>query len=122
MNNSQPIKNLHSNVIQIGKNQIELNHKGFLINFNDWNNEIAIALAKADQLELTDVHWFTINFIRDYYREYKTQPSLRKFKKALNKKMSSFRNIEPLYIYFPHGGYKHACRLAGLPDYYGYSC
>ena len=44
---------------------LELNNKGYLINFYAWNWDVAIELAKENDLDLTDRHWLIINFLRD---------------------------------------------------------
>lgn len=50
--------------------QIELNDKGYLVNFEDWDKDVAEALARADHLTLTHCHWIAIDFMRDFYRQY----------------------------------------------------
>ena len=102
----------------------DLNKKGFLARFDDWNSDLAIALAAAEQLTLTAGHWSVIRFLRDYYATNEMPPNPRLVVKAVNTEISPHvpfnrRDLETL---FPHGGCKQACRIAGLPDYFCHGC
>ena len=111
------------NIVQVGEKQIAVNNKGYLINFNDWDEDFTKTVAEIDHLELTKCHWEAINFLRDFYREYKIPPHPRAVIKAIGDKISSWgctkKDFENA---FPLGGCKQACRFAGLPFYYCHSC
>ena len=103
---------------------IELNKKGFLAHFDDWNQDLAVALAAEMGLTLTDCHWKVINFMRDYYVTHQIPPSSRVVIKSIGEELSAHvhctrRHFDAL---FPSGGCKQACRIAGLPDYYLCGC
>lgn len=102
---------------------IQLNDEGYLVQFTDWNEDVAKALAAEDDLRLSECHWTAINFLREYYSEYRVAPSPRVIIQAVGDKLDQRHcNGETLERLFPHGGCKHACRLAGLPDYYCHAC
>ncbi|MCU7939060.1 MAG: TusE/DsrC/DsvC family sulfur relay protein [gamma proteobacterium symbiont of Bathyaustriella thionipta] len=97
---------------------LELNNKGYLINFDAWSKDFALDLAKEHHLELTECHWHIINFLRDYYSEYGIAPDPREIIKKLGKQINpetpcSRKHLEGL---FSTGGCKLACKIAGLPD------
>ncbi|MCL5060136.1 MAG: TusE/DsrC/DsvC family sulfur relay protein [Candidatus Thermoplasmatota archaeon] len=48
----------------------ERDAEGYLIEPGDWNEEVARALAQEENIQLTDDHWDTIRFMRDYYEEH----------------------------------------------------
>ena len=48
----------------------ERDAEGYLVEPNDWNEEVAKALAEDENIQLTDDHWDTIRFMRDYYDEH----------------------------------------------------
>jgi tRNA 2-thiouridine synthesizing protein E len=110
------------NIVKVNDKSIVLNQQGYLIDFNAWTKDVAVALALHDNLKLTDRHWETIEFLRDYYHEFEAPPSIRVIKKALNGSIKANGGKQFLTQHFPLGGGLHACRLAGLPGYYGYAC
>ena len=96
---------------------VEFNSKGYMVNFDAWNKELALEMAKEHKLELTECHWIIINFLRDYYTEYGIAPDPReiihKIGKAIDHHMKCDRkHLESL---FSEGGCKLACKIAGLP-------
>lgn len=60
--------------IQLNGREIRLNDKGYLANFEDWDQSVAEALASQDQMNLTRCHWIAINFLRDFYRKFEVPP------------------------------------------------
>ena len=102
--------------IEVAGKTIEVDEEGYLQNREDWNKEIAEAMAKADDCELTDNHWEVINFLREYYDEYQIAPAVRVLTKAIGKKLGKDKgNSKYLYELFPYGPAKQACKYAGLP-------
>jgi tRNA 2-thiouridine synthesizing protein E len=103
---------------------LEVNTKGFLVNFDDWDKEIAESIAAEEGLRLTDCHWAVINFLRDYYGEFEHPPSPRLVIKGIGERLTmnapcTRKTLEGL---FPGDGCKQACRIAGLPDFYCHGC
>jgi TusE/DsrC/DsvC family sulfur relay protein len=97
---------------------LELTNKGYLINFDAWNKDFAINLAKEHDLDLTDCHWLVINFLRDYQSEYGIAPDPREIIKKLSQQINptapcTRKHLEGL---FGKGGCKLACKIAGLPN------
>ena len=94
----------------------ETDEEGYLANLSDWNVELAEIMAKEDGCEMSDNHWEVVNFLRDYYKEYKIAPMIRILVKAIGKAMGPEKgNTKYLYSLFPAGPAKQACKIAGLP-------
>lgn len=103
--------------MSIQSNDLELNSKGYLINFEAWNKDFAIKMATDHNIELTECHWHIINFLRDYYPEFGISPDPREIIKKLGKQINpnvpcTKKHLEGL---FAEGGCKLACKIAGLP-------
>jgi len=97
---------------------LELNGKGYLVNFDSWSKDFAIELATEHGLVLTDCHWLIIDFLRDHQAEYGVAPDHRKIIKKLSKQINptspcSRKHLEGM---FGEGGCKLACKIAGLPN------
>lgn len=102
--------------IEVDGKTLEVDEEGFLVNLDDWFPAVADAMAKQDDLTLTDEHWEIINFLREYYEEYQIAPAVRVLTKAVGKKLGADKgNSKYLYALFPYGPGKQACRFAGLP-------
>ena len=103
--------------MSVQKKSLELNSKGYLVDFDTWNTDFVIDLAKENNLELNDIHWVIIHLLREYYPEYGISPDPREIIKMLNKKLSpevpyTKKHLKSL---FSTGGCNLACKLAGLP-------
>lgn len=95
---------------------VPVNAEGFLLSLDDWNQNIAVAIAAAHSLALTDEHWEIILFIRHYYQTFKHLPNARVFTKAIAKQFGAEKgNSRYLHKLFPDGPLKYACKIAGLP-------
>lgn len=89
---------------------------GYLLDHTQWNEDVARAIAQAENLELTDAHWEVIYFVRDFYQEYNTSPAIRMLVKAMAEKLGADKgNSRYLQRLFPEGPAKQATKLAGLP-------
>ena len=96
--------------IEICGKTIEVDADGNLANLSDWNEEIALELAKSEGIEeLTDGHWQVINYMRKVFEEEGGAPSIRKLTKE------SGVNTKELYALFPKGPAKKSAKIAGLP-------
>ena len=90
--------------------------EGYLVNPDDWSRETAEALAREEHLELTDQHWVTIRFVRDYHAEHGITPDIRHVAKHLaahlgcDKKAGKAR----LFELFPYGYVQQTCKIAGM--------
>ncbi|MCK5454664.1 MAG: TusE/DsrC/DsvC family sulfur relay protein, partial [Calditrichia bacterium] len=62
---------------------VEVDEEGFLLNHEDWTEEMAAEIAKEEGIDnLTDGHWKVIHFIRNDYQENGQIPTIRRMKNA----------------------------------------
>lgn len=90
---------------------LELNEDGFLVRPEEWDDRVALALARDQEgLEtLTDEHWAVVRLIRAHYLEKQLAPMVRLICKTTG------LPLRRIYELFPSGPAKGACKLAGLP-------
>jgi len=91
---------------------LEVNEQGFLAHPDAWNKDIALFLAKDQEglTELTDDHWAVIHYIRGFYETHGLAPLIRNICKTTGLK------LKYIYLLFPSGPAKGACKVAGLPS------
>lgn len=103
-------------MIEFNGNQYETDKHEYLANLDDWSKELANYIASLENIEMTDNHWEVVNFVRNFYKEYKTSPAIRMLVKAMAKELGEDKgNSIYLYKLFPKGPAKQATRIAGLP-------
>lgn len=96
--------------------EIETDSQGYLKNSADWNEGLAQAIARQENIELTEAHWQVIHFVRDFYLQFNTSPAIRMLVKAMGQKYGEEKgNSRYLYRLFPNGPAKQATKIAGLP-------
>lgn len=102
----------------MGYADLEQTEKGFLVNMDDWSEDIAKEIATADDIpELTQKHWDLINFLRDeYINNNANQPNERNMVKAMAKVWGEKPSTKDLYELFPMQPSKQATKIAGLPE------
>ncbi|MGI3002433.1 TusE/DsrC/DsvC family sulfur relay protein [Shewanella algae] len=102
--------------IQFNNKQIATDPQGYLKQVSDWTPELAPVIAAAEEIELTEAHWEVVNFVRNFYLEYKTSPAIRVLVKAIGQALGPEKgNSKYLYTLFPMGPAKQATKIAGLP-------
>lgn len=103
-------------VIEVEDKVLEVDEEGYLNDYEAWGPEVAEALARQDNVGLTGAHWEVIQFLREYYREYRVAPAVRVLAKAVGKRLGPDKgNSQYLYQLFPNAPAKQACKIAGLP-------
>src|SRR5512136_2800862 len=64
-------------VLECEKKKITVDDEGYLVNFGDWDEGVACALAAREGIhELTDDRIAILKFIREYYKTYNFFPIL----------------------------------------------
>ncbi len=96
--------------VELGGKQLTVDEDGFIEEPSEWSKEVAESLAKLEGVEaMNDNHWKVVEYLRDYYLNYKTAPMIRKLCKETGFK------LKEIYELFPSGPAKGACKVAGLP-------
>ncbi len=88
---------------------VPVDGEGFLINRDDWSEEVAVQLAQADEFEITEQIMGYIREARSRYENDGVVPPIRKFAKELN------ISTKELYDIFKKGPMKLICKWGGLP-------
>ena len=104
--------------ISVNGTEIATTETGFLENIEDWSEDVALAIAAEEQLELSPRHWDLINHLRDeFINNGGNQPNTRNLVKAMSKTWDDKSvNAKTLYDLFPGDPSKQGGRIAGLPE------
>lgn len=95
---------------------LERDKEGYLLNVDDWNQEIALALAAEESLELEAAHWEIIELLRDFYQEFEQSPAMRIMVKQAAIKLGKDKGNSIYFMrLFPGSPAKVASKVAGLP-------
>ncbi len=87
---------------------VEVTDEGYLQDHNQWNEDIAKALAEEEGIELGEDHFKILHYLREKYEEG-ANLTIRKVGK------SGFTDIKGFYKLFPGGPLKKASKIAGIP-------
>ena len=103
--------------IEVNGKTIELDSNGNLVNYMDWSEYIARALAAMDDLELTQDHLDVIAYLREEYIDNgQNQPMERVILKDMSKKWGAKLSSKDMYNLFPLAPSKQGNKIAGLPQ------
>ncbi len=95
---------------------IKRDKEGYLINYNDWTESIALEIAKEENITVTEEHFLIIKNMRDYYIKYDLSPAMRPLVKILKQQYGETKgNSIYLNQLFPGGPAKQGNKIAGLP-------
>ena len=104
-----------STVVVAGRT-LPLDKDGYLANLDDWSQDVAHALARQMDIELTDAHWEILHLIRAFHERRGLSPVMRILVKLVEKEFGPDKG-NSLYLLklFPESPARVASRLAGLP-------
>jgi len=91
----------------------ERDAEGYLVEPEDWNEDVAQVLAQEENIQLNDDHWDVIHFMRDFYLERQVAADARFVIKHLAERMGREAQ-KKLFELFPYGYVKQACKIAGM--------
>lgn len=101
-------------MILVNGRKIDTTTEGYLVNPEDWSEDVAVYLSERDNIKLSDEHWRLISYMRRYYGEYGIVPNQRQLQKLLKDEFGEAR--PDIHVLFPHGNAaKRAARYAGTP-------
>jgi tRNA 2-thiouridine synthesizing protein E len=103
--------------IEVDGKTLETTDNGYLVNQEDWSEAVAEAIAKIDELELTEQHWDIVSYLRDeHYNNGGNEPNERTILKDMGKKWGSKPSSKDMYKLFPGMPSKQGRKIAGLPQ------
>ena len=103
---------------EVNGKTLEATESGFLVNMDEWDKEVAEAIAAAEGVALTQDHWDVIEYLRDaYINRNGEQPNNRAILKAMQDKWPERKvDNKTLFDLFPGNPSKQAGMIAGLPE------
>jgi TusE/DsrC/DsvC family sulfur relay protein len=93
--------------------QASFDAEGYLVDPGEWTEEIAVAVARAEGIELGPDHWDVIRFMRRRYEERQVAPDSRHVVRHLVERLGP-EGRNRLFELFPYGYPGQACRIAGM--------
>ena len=112
--------------IKIGHQIIKLDEQGFLLDPEDWTEEVALELIKqheaAGHKKVTETGWRLIKAFREFYEDHMRHPTMNELirnraklnGKDFEKEEHDYKEF--LFELFPHGPIPMLAKLAGLPQ------
>ncbi|MDM3871695.1 TusE/DsrC/DsvC family sulfur relay protein [Porticoccus sp. W117] len=90
--------------------------EGFLTDLNDWSEDVATTLAKAENIELSEQHWEILHLLRQFQQQFDISPPMRPLVKYVTQHLGPDKG-KSIYLtrLFPPNPAKIASKIAGLP-------
>lgn len=95
---------------------LETDDRGFLLDLNEWNPEVAQVIAQQLDITLTDAHWPILHLLRQIYVDFDLAPANRAMVKVVKEKLGPDAG-NSIYLMQLFGGSpaRDAAKIAGLP-------
>lgn len=102
--------------LHVASRTIHLDEHGFLIDPEEWSRDVAEALARRQNVTLTEDHWDVIGFMRDFLAEHGIAADARFVMRFLDERAAASGKTgrDLLFDLFPYGYVGQACRIAGM--------
>ena len=102
--------------IQLPDGLVTVDEHGYLTNPDLWSDAFAEYAARAEGIRLTPAHEEVIGFIRDWQDKHGTIPDVRFVLKLLAgpQNLTKAQAKDVLFLLFPYGYVKQACKIAGM--------
>ncbi len=96
--------------------QVPRDGEGYLIDPDDWTQDIAHQLAREEGIELDEKYWPVLSYIRSYYAEHLITPDVRHVVKNLANELGYGKKEakEIIFELFPYGYVQQACKISGM--------
>ena len=102
--------------IEVNGKTLETDESGYLAEIGDWNEEVALAIAAADELEMTDQHMDVVRYLRsEHIDNAGNEPNERTIMKDMGKVWGKKPSSKDMYNLFPGTPSKQGRKIAGLP-------
>lgn len=102
--------------LEVNGKTIETTEDGYLVEVNDWDEDVAAAIAAADELEMTEKHWEVVRYLRsEHVDNAGNEPNERTIMKDMGKVWGKKPSSKDMYNMFPGMPSKQGRKIAGLP-------
>ena len=102
--------------LQLRTRSVTVDEAGYVVDPEDWSSEFAEIVSTLEGIELTDLHWATIEFMRTFLADHGIAADARFVLKFLEETQgldkADARKL--LFVLYPYGYVKQACKLAGM--------
>jgi TusE/DsrC/DsvC family sulfur relay protein len=90
--------------------------EGYIVDPEEWSQEIARELAAEESLELTRDYWPILDFMRAYWIDHRIAPDVRHVIDYLVHEQGYEKKEAKKHLFelFPYGYVKQACKIAGM--------
>ncbi|MBU2643703.1 TusE/DsrC/DsvC family sulfur relay protein [bacterium] len=106
--------------INVKDRDVNVDADGYLLDYKDWDRDVALVLAGIEKIEMTEDHWIVVNLLRDYYAIHEVVPTTREFLKLLGEKAGQNKGNAKFFAkLFPNEPGKLSGKVAGLPKLTG---
>jgi tRNA 2-thiouridine synthesizing protein E len=93
----------------IDGHDVHVDDEGFMTAYDEWNEDLAKALAAQIGIDLTDEHWQVLRFLREDYLQQGETATLRRVT------VGAGVPTKTLFRLFPQKPAKKMAYVAGLP-------
>ena len=101
--------------LEVEGTALAVDFEGYLVDPAQWNEQVAGELARRESVVLSEEHWAVIRFMREYYEQHHIATDARHVMKHLAKvKGGCEAGRNDLFVLFPYGYVKQACKIAGM--------
>lgn len=103
--------------IEVNGKTIETTENGYLVNLEDWNEDVGKVLAEGEGIEMTQEHWDVVKYLRDeHFSNAGNEPNERTILKDMGKIWGKKVSSKDMYLMFPQMPSKQGRKIAGLPQ------
>ena len=95
---------------------VERDSDGYLVDPDDWNEELARQLASEWNLDLREEHLDVMRYMREWFDVHRIIPDVRDVAKYIMQQKGVTKKEAQRYLFtlFPHGYMQQGCQLAGM--------
>lgn len=94
---------------------VERTENGYLVDINDWNEEIAAELFAEEDINPTEEHWDVVRYVRAEVVDG-NEPNERGIMKEMGKKWGRKVKSKEMYEMFPGMPSKQGLKIGGCPQ------
>lgn len=110
------MKSPGSRLLQYRDRSIAVDAEGYLQNLDEWDEEVAAALAESEEIRLREAHWEVIFAVRGFYQQHQLSPPMRPLVRLVKRELGEDKG-RSVYLMKLFGGSaaKTVNKIAGLP-------